>query len=166
MAKKNLIYLLIILLLVIGCTVVSVKLYLVQKKANWYEKVLSNFYPPLATSLNYLSGRVVEKGADFIVVETTMRVKQFPAPDGSDLVKQRLKVKITDQTQIYHELTSDELAAKGYVLYGPMAEPISLEDYRTNLTLADINVDKDVFVLATDNIRGKTEIIASEIKVY
>ena len=166
MAKKNLIYLLIILLLVIGCTVISVKLYLVQKKANWYERVLSNFYPPLTTSLNYLSGRVVEKGADFIVVETTMRVKQFPAPDGSDLVKQRLKVKITDQTQIYHELTSNELAAKGYVLYGPMAEPISLEDYRTNLTLADINVDKDVFVLATDNIRGKTEIIASEIKVY
>jgi len=155
MAKKNLIYLLIILLLLAGCGILGAKFYLAHKQLAWYEKVLTRFYPPLPTEIYQCSGKIIEKGADYLIMEAYFRVTQLPKPDGSELVKRIIKVKVTPDTRIYQEMPVEPWAM-GMGLGGQTEQ---------ELTLADLNLQTQILVTTIENILTTSEVTAKEIKL-
>ncbi|MGB9743563.1 MAG: hypothetical protein ACPLW9_02535 [Minisyncoccales bacterium] len=152
MNKQKIILLSLIIILLAGCLGLGIKLYLAQKQISWYEQVLSRFYPPLAKEVKSFSGRIVEKGEDYLVVATHVRVLQFPVPDGKELEKRNIKVKVAAATEISRE-ASPESWVMGWEAPQTAEEKITLADLQLN-DLVLVNSQENI--LATNEVTGQT----------
>jgi len=124
-----------------------------QKMIEVLKSNLEMFYPPLPEEIKSILGKVIEIKEKTILVEASIRVSRFPLPEGEDIEKKNIKVIVTDQT----EITKRELT-----------EPLLPEEIgeikEKPLVFSDIKVGDNISVFSEENIKGKTEIIASQIK--
>jgi len=124
-----------------------------QKEINWLKSLLEPFYSPLPEKVFSLSGIVKEKGENFLVMEVSIRVSQFPLPEGKEIEKQNIKANLADQTKIF----KIEIIEPPPL---PPEEPIK----EKILSFDDIKVGDLIAVSSGENIKGKTEITASQIQ--
>ena len=125
-----------------------------QKEIDWYKSILEPFYPPLPEEIYNLSGNVTEKGDKFLEMEAEVRVSQFPLPEGKEIEKQNIKVNLTDKTKI-SEIEMIE----------PPPLPPEKPFKETILGFGDVKIGDKITVISEENIKGKTEISASQIQV-
>jgi len=138
---------------------VSKKLTEAEKEIETLKEQLETFYPPLPKEIREFIGKVVEKGKNFVIVETEIRVSRFPLPEGKDMEKVRVKVKTDEKTEIF-KIETPSLLSPGKVSAGPR-KPAQ----RISLTLDDIQVGDYVSVVSRENIKETNEVVAAEIQV-
>jgi ABC-type cobalt transport system substrate-binding protein len=123
-----------------------------KKEIDWYKSLLEPFYPPLPEEIKSVSGKITKIENKTIWMEASIRVSQFPLPEGKEIEKKNIKVNITDQTKISKiEMPEIPLPEK------PFKETI--------LKFEDLKVGDQITVTSAENIKGKTEILASQIQV-
>jgi len=125
-----------------------------QKEINWYKSLLEPFYPPLPEEIRSASGKITKIENKTIWVEAQIRVSQFPLPEGKEIEKQNKKVNIIDKTKI----SKIEMIEPPPL---PPEEPFK----ETILKFEDLKVGDNITVTSAENIKGKTEILASQIQV-
>lgn len=125
-----------------------------QKEIDWYKSLLEPFYPSLPEEIRSISGVVTEKGDNFLKMEARIQVSQFPLPEGKEIERQNIKVNLTDKTKISKIEMVEPLPL-------PLEEPFK----ETILSFDDIKVGDGIAVISTENIKGKTEITASQIQI-
>lgn len=113
---------------------------------------MERFYPPLPKEIHTISGKVTEKGDNFLMMEAQIRVSQFPLPEGKEIEKRNVKVDLTDKTKIFK---------KEKVVTPTPEEPFK----EIVLSLKDIKVRDEIAVTSEENIKGKTEISAGQIEI-
>jgi hypothetical protein len=123
-----------------------------KKEIDWYKSLLEPFYPPLPEEIRSVSGKITKIEDKTIWMEASIQVSQFPLPEGKEIERRNIKVNTTDQTKIFKiEMPEIPLPEK------PFKEII--------LKFEDLKVGDDVTVTSTENIKGKAEILASQIQV-
>ena len=140
------------------------KLETAQKTArdeiNWYKSLLEPFYPSLPEETRSTYGKITKIEDKTLWIEAQIRVSQFPLPEGKDMEKQNMKVNVTDETKIVRietvEPTEIPLPSEEFLLE-PFKEII--------LSFEDIKVGDNITVISAENIKGKTEISASQIQI-
>jgi len=125
-----------------------------QEEINWYKSLLEPFYPPLPEEIRSISGEITKIEDKNLWLEAQIRVSQFPLPEGKDIEKKNIKVNLTDETKI----SKIEM---------PETPPLPPEKpfKEISLKFEDLKVGNNITVTSTENIKGKTEITASEIRV-
>ncbi|GEM_PF-1142185 len=130
-----------------------------KKEIETLKEQLETFYPPLPKEIREFIGKVVEKGKNFLVVETEIRVSRFPLPGGKDMEKVKVKVKVDEKTEIF-KIEASSLPSPGKMPAGPRRPA-----QRISLTLDDIQIGDYVSVVSRENIKETNEVVASEIQV-
>ena len=125
-----------------------------QKETDWYKSLLEPFYPPLPEEIRSISGTVTEVGDNFLKMEARIQVSQFPLPEGKEIEKKNIKVNLTGETKIFKIEIKEPLPL-------PPEEPFK----EIILGFDDIKVGDTISVTSEENIKGKTEILASQIQI-
>lgn len=127
-----------------------------QEEIKFLQSKLEMFYPSLPEEIYSLSGKVTEIKDKTIIMETSVQVNRLPLPGGKEIEKQNIKVVVDDQTNI-----------TGFKTGIPLPLPLPEEKPRSEKTLifSDIKIGDNILVTSTENIKGKKEITASQIKV-
>jgi len=166
MAKKIFIILIILISLLAGFFVGEIsergkwqgKLETAQKTArdeiNWYKSLLEPFYPSLPEETRSTYGKITKIEDKTLWIEAQIRVSQFPLPEGKEIEKKNIKVNITDKTKI----SKIEMIEPPPL---PPEEPFK----ETVLKFEDLKVGDNITVTSAENIKGKTEISASQIQI-
>ena len=162
MEKKIIYLILVIVFILIGFGIGKIseqkiwqeKLTKAQEEINWWKSNLEMFYPPLPEEIYSLSGKITEVEDNFLWIEATVQVSQFPLPEGKEMEKQNIKVILNDQTKI----VKIEMIEPPPL---PPEEPIK----EIILSFEDIKVGDNILVISEGNIKGKTEISASQIQI-
>jgi len=123
-----------------------------QEEIGFLQSALEPFYPPLPEKIYTLSGKVINIQDKTILMEALVRVSRFPKPGGAETKKQNIKVIVVDQTKIT-EFEIGMIPLPGE----PSPEKI--------LSFSDIKVGNNISVTSAENIKGKTEVVASQIRV-
>lgn len=166
MEKKFIYIILIIVFFLIGFWVGKIsekgrwqgKLETAQKTArdeiNWYKSLLEPFYPSLPEETRSTYGKITKIEAKTLWIEAQIRVSQFPLPEGKEIEKKNIKVNIADKTKI----SKIEMIEPPPL---PPEEPFK----ETVLKFEDLKVGDNITVTSAENIKGKTEISASQIQI-
>lgn len=128
-----------------------------QEELDWLKSQLEVFYPALPEEIYRIFGTVVQKQDNFLVMESDIRVSQFPLPEGKDIEKQDIKVNITGETQIFRL----KLRTEPLFLEGQTPEPFE----KISLSFEEIKIGDPITAITEENIKGKKEIIAREIQI-
>jgi len=113
-------------------------------------------YPPIPEEIYGISGKVIEISGKTILMESSIRVSQFPLPDGADIQTKNIKVLVNDQTKITRELEN----------LPPLPdEELPLEELEGVVDFSEIKVGNIIYVNSDENIKGKNEIVASKIQI-
>jgi hypothetical protein len=125
-----------------------------KKEIDWYKSLLELFYPPLPEEIKSVSGKITKIEDKNLWMEAQMRISQFPLPEGKEIEKKNIKVNLTGETKI----------SKIEMIEPP---PLSPEGpfKETVLKFEDLKVGDNITVTSAENIKGKTEILASQIQV-
>ena len=162
MTKKFVLIIILIISLLIGFGIGKIseqkiwkgELSKAQKESDWWKSQLEMFYPPLPEEIYSLSGNVTDIEDNFLWIEATVQVSQFPLPEGKEMEKQNIKVILNDQTKI----VKIEMIEPPPL---PPEEPIK----EIILSFEDIKVGDNILVISEGNIKGKKEISASQIQI-
>ena len=125
-----------------------------QKEIDWFKSLLEPFYPPLPEETRSVYGKITKIEDKTLWLEAQIRVSQFPLPEGKEIEKKNIKVNLTDETKI-SKIEMKEL------LPLPPEEPFK----ETVLKFEDLKVGDQITVTSAENIKGKTEILASQIQL-
>lgn len=127
-----------------------------QEEIQFLQSKLEMFYPSLPEEMYSLSGEVTEIKDKTILMETFIQVNRLPLPGGKEIEQQNIKVVVNDQTNI-----------TGLETGIPLSPLLPREKPKSEKTLifSDIKIGDNILVTSTENIKGKKEIIASQIKV-
>lgn len=114
---------------------------------------LEQFFPLLPEEIYGISGKVTKIQDRTISIEADVLVSQFPLPGGKEIERQNIKVNLTEQTKIteFNPLTPPPLPGEA------IQEKI--------LEFSDIKIGDTISVISTENIKGKKEVTASQIRV-
>ena len=126
-----------------------------QKETDWLKSQLETFYPPLPEEIYRLSGTVIEKGDNFLTMEAQIQVSQFPLPEGKEIKREKIKVKLTEETEI-SQLKIAEL---------PPTEERFEPFEKISLSFEEIEIGDLITVTSEENIKDKKEITAKEIQI-
>jgi len=162
MTKKFVLIIILIISLLVGFFVGKiferkiwqVKISNAQKEIDWYKSLLEPFYPPLPEEIHGVSGKITKIEDKNLWIETQIRISQFPLPGGAEMEKQNIKVITTDKTKILKREIIEPLPM-------PPQEPFK----ETVLNFEDIKIGDNITVVSEENIKGKTEILASQIQI-
>ncbi len=121
-----------------------------QEDIDFLKSKLEIFYPPLPDEIYGISGKVIEIEDKTILMESSVSVSQF------ETEKQNIKVIVTDQTQITLELEP---------LPPEPDEELPTEEFEKVVSFSDIKFGNFIYVSSDENIKGKTEIIATKIQI-
>jgi hypothetical protein len=125
-----------------------------KKEIDWYKSLLEPFYPPLPEEIKSVSGKITKIEDKNLWMEASIRVSQFPLPEGKEIEKKNIKVNIIDKTKI----------SKVEMIEPPPLPPE--EPFKeTILKFEDLKVGDNITVTSAENIKGKTEITASQIQI-
>ena len=138
---------------------VSKKLTEAKKEIETLKEQLETFYPPLPKEIKEFIGKVVDKGKDFLVVETEIRVSRFPLPGGKEMKKIKVKVKADEKTEIF-KIEAPSFSSPGEMPAGPRRPA-----QRISLSLNDIQIGDYVSVVSRENVKETNEVVAVEIQV-
>jgi len=125
-----------------------------KKEIDWYKSLLEPFYPPLPEEIRGVSGKITKIENKTIWMEASIRVSQFPLLEGKEIEKENIKVNLTGETKI----SKIEMIEPPPL---PPEEPFK----KTVLKFEDLKVGNNITVTSAENIKGKTEISASQIQV-
>jgi len=125
-----------------------------KKEIDWYKSLLEPFYPSLPEETRGVSGKITKIEDKNLWLEAQIRVSQFPLPEGKEIEKKNLKVNVNDQTKIF-KIEMPEIPAL------PPEEPFK----EIVLKFEDLKVGDSITVTSAENIKGKTEISASQIQL-
>jgi hypothetical protein len=132
----------------------------IEQELAWCKSSLEIVYPPLPEEIYSLGGMVIEKQDNFLIIETTVQVNQFPLPDGKHLETQNIKVNLTDETQVFKQEFVEELMTEK----PEGEEPFNLFR-KVFFSVEDIEVGKVVQAFSQENIKGQKEFSAIEIEL-
>jgi hypothetical protein len=125
-----------------------------KKEIDWYKSLLEPFYPPLPEEIRSVFGKVTKIEDKTIWMEASIQVSRFPLPEGKEIEKKNIKVNLTDETKVV-KIEMPEIPPL------PPEKPFK----ETILKFEDLKVGDQITVISTENIKGKTEILASQIQV-
>lgn len=128
-----------------------------QEELDWLKSQLEVFYPPLPEEIYRIFGTVAQIQDDFLVMESNVRVSQFPLPEGKDIERQNIKVNISGKTEVFRlKLLSEPLFLEG--------QPPELFE-KIALSFEEIKIGDPITVITEENIKGEKEITAKEIQI-
>jgi len=131
-----------------------------QQELDHLKSELAMFYPPLPEEIYNVSGTVTEVGDRFLVMEAQVRVSQFPLPEGKEFERQNIKVNVTDETEIF------QLEIVELLLPEEPGEELPEPFKKVILGFEDIEIGEYITVTSGENIKGKTEVTASQIELF
>jgi hypothetical protein len=164
--KKNIIFLIIICLVffITGFLVSQILnkavLVEVKKELSSCRSALDVAFPPLSEEIYNLSGVVMEKHDNFIVVQATLQTSRFFVSGEEDFEIKNIKVNLTEETKFFRNEERQDLIEQ------ELSEEIIEPFQRIYLTFDDIKLNQLVGVSSKENIKNKQEFIASEIEVF
>jgi hypothetical protein len=115
---------------------------------------LEPFYPPLPEEIKSVSGKITKIEDKNLWMEAQIRISRFPLPGGKEFEKKNIKVNLTDTTKIV-KIEIPEIPPL------PPEKPFK----ETILKFEDLKVGDQITVTSAENIKGKTEISASQIQI-
>lgn len=122
--------------------------FLGQMSMNKYKEAVDFLYPEVADEVFSISGEITSINGNSFVVETTSLERFLP---GEESQSTPITVDINEQTKIYETSFSSENPEQ-------ISEKI--------LSISDLSIGQVVDVSSSENIKGKSEIIATEIKLF
>lgn len=121
----------------------------IAQKSEEYKKIVDIAYPKPPDEIFEISGRVISKGDDYVVINTIDPDDYLPHPDNSPRKMLERKVKVDKNTNIiFVDLTKMNPDGTAFA---------------SKTSLNSINVNDLITVRSNDNIKYATEFTATEI---
>ena len=141
-----------IILMIVETSVFKRKFATQENEINYWKALAEKCYPPLPPIVTEVTGRVERIEDSTIFLSFSERISRFPLPEGKDFLQKTIRVK-TSPTTLIEKLKIVEDEQGGYV-----AKTLKS-------SFQEIKIGDRITVVSKENIKGKSEIIASKILI-